>query len=60
MPFPSRAARTNGLTEEEIGEVILHCGVYCGVPAANHAFSVAQSVLDALAAPTEAGESEVG
>jgi 4-carboxymuconolactone decarboxylase/3-oxoadipate enol-lactonase/4-carboxymuconolactone decarboxylase len=45
-----RAARSNGLTPEEIGEVILHCAVYCGVPAANHAFSVAQQVLDAMEA----------
>jgi len=41
-----RAARTNGLTEEEIGEVILQCAVYCGVPAANHAFAVAQRTLE--------------
>ena len=41
-----RAARRNGLTPEEIGEVILHSAVYCGVPAANRAFAVAQEVLD--------------
>jgi 4-carboxymuconolactone decarboxylase len=41
-----RAARANGLTREEIGEVILHSAVYCGVPAANHGFAVAQQVLD--------------
>jgi 4-carboxymuconolactone decarboxylase len=39
------AARRNGLTAEEIGEVIQHAAVYCGVPAANHAFAVAQRVL---------------
>jgi 4-carboxymuconolactone decarboxylase len=38
------AARRNGLTVEEIGEVILQSAVYCGVPAANHAFAVARSV----------------
>lgn len=43
-----RAARTNGLAPEEIAEVILQAGVYCGVPAANHAFAVAQEVLDSL------------
>ena len=37
-----RAARTNGLTADEIGEVILQSAVYCGVPVANHAFAVAQ------------------
>jgi 4-carboxymuconolactone decarboxylase len=41
-----RAAIRNGLTREEIGEVLLHCAVYCGVPAANGAFAVAQRVLD--------------
>ena len=40
-----RAARTNGLTPEEIGEVILQCAVYCGVAAANSAFAVAQEIL---------------
>jgi 4-carboxymuconolactone decarboxylase len=41
-----RAARTNGLTAEEIGEVLLHTAVYAGVPAANAAYAVAQRVLD--------------
>ncbi len=41
-----RAARTNGLTPEEIAEVILHSAVYCGVPAANHAFAVARPILE--------------
>jgi len=40
-----RAALRNGLTEGEIGEVLLQCAVYCGVPAANSAFAVAQRVL---------------
>jgi 4-carboxymuconolactone decarboxylase len=40
-----RAARRNGLTPEEIEEVLLQCAIYCGVPAANHAFAVAQEVL---------------
>jgi alkylhydroperoxidase/carboxymuconolactone decarboxylase family protein YurZ len=35
----------NGLTKEEIGEVLLHTAVYAGVPAANAAFAVAQRVL---------------
>jgi 4-carboxymuconolactone decarboxylase len=43
-----RAARTNGLTADEIGEVILQSAVYCGVPVANHGFAVAQQVLDSL------------
>jgi 4-carboxymuconolactone decarboxylase len=40
------AARRNGLTADEIGEVILQVGVYCGVPAANHAFALAKTVLE--------------
>lgn len=40
-----RAAIRNGLTGDEIGEVLLQCAVYCGVPAANAAFAVAQRVL---------------
>jgi 4-carboxymuconolactone decarboxylase len=41
-----RAARRNGLSPEEIKEVLLHCTVYCGVPAANSAFAIAQRVLE--------------
>ena len=40
-----RAARRNGLTSEEIGEVLLHTAIYAGVPAANAAYAVAQRVL---------------
>jgi 3-oxoadipate enol-lactonase/4-carboxymuconolactone decarboxylase len=40
-----RAALTNGLTPEEIKEVLLQSAVYCGVPAANAAFAIAQEVL---------------
>ena len=41
-----RAARRSGLTREEIKEILLQCAIYCGVPAANSAFAVAQRVLD--------------
>jgi 3-oxoadipate enol-lactonase/4-carboxymuconolactone decarboxylase len=41
-----RAARTNGLTVDEIKELILQSAIYCGVPDANTAFRIAQSVLD--------------
>jgi 4-carboxymuconolactone decarboxylase len=40
-----RGARRNGLTDDEIGEVLLHSAVYCGVPAANSAFAVFRRVL---------------
>lgn len=41
-----RAALRNGLTTDEIKEVLLQSAVYCGVPAANSAFAIAQRVLD--------------
>jgi 4-carboxymuconolactone decarboxylase len=40
-----RAALRNGLTADEIGEVLLHTAIYAGVPAANAAFAIAQRVL---------------
>jgi 4-carboxymuconolactone decarboxylase len=41
-----RAALRIGLTPDEIKEVLLHSAIYCGVPAANGAFAIAQRVLD--------------
>ena len=41
-----RAALRNGLTQEEIKEVLLQSAIYCGLPAANTAFAVAQEVLE--------------
>lgn len=40
-----RAARRNGLSADEIGEVLLQSAIYCGVPDANHAFAVASAAL---------------
>jgi 3-oxoadipate enol-lactonase/4-carboxymuconolactone decarboxylase len=40
-----RAAKTNGLTDDEIKELLLQTAVYCGVPDANTAFRIAQQVL---------------
>jgi alkylhydroperoxidase/carboxymuconolactone decarboxylase family protein YurZ len=40
-----RAALRNGLTPDQIAEVLLHVGIYAGLPAANRAFAVAQQVL---------------
>lgn len=40
-----RAALGNGLTPDEIGEVLLHTAIYAGVPAANSAFAIADRVL---------------
>jgi 4-carboxymuconolactone decarboxylase len=40
-----RAALRNGLSREEIGEVLLQSAIYCGVPAANGAFAVFRDVM---------------
>jgi 4-carboxymuconolactone decarboxylase len=56
-----RAALRNGLTQDEIKEVLLQSAVYCGVPAANAAFAAAQSVLadlDAGSHSSQRGEHE--
>jgi 4-carboxymuconolactone decarboxylase len=45
LPLHVRAALRNGLTPDEIKEVLLHTAVYAGVPAANSAFAIAQQVL---------------
>lgn len=41
-----RAARRNGLSVDEIKEVLLQCAIYCGVPDANTAFRIAARVLE--------------
>jgi 4-carboxymuconolactone decarboxylase len=48
-----RAAQRNGLSTDEIKEVLLHSAIYCGVPAANAAFAVAQSVFAEHDGPPE-------
>jgi 4-carboxymuconolactone decarboxylase len=40
-----RAALTNGVTVDELKEILLQTTIYCGVPAANSAFGVAAKVL---------------
>jgi 4-carboxymuconolactone decarboxylase len=47
-----RAARGNGLSAEEIAEVLLHTGVYAGVPAANRGFAIAAQVLQEPSRPS--------
>ena len=46
-----RAAMTNGVTRAEIKEVLLQTAIYCGVPAANAAFAIAQRVLGEAEGP---------
>jgi alkylhydroperoxidase/carboxymuconolactone decarboxylase family protein YurZ len=41
----TRAALRNGLSPDEIKEVLLQTAIYCGVPAANAAFAIAQQVI---------------
>jgi 4-carboxymuconolactone decarboxylase len=43
-----RGALRNGLTPDEIKEVLLHATVYCGVPAGNSAFKIAQRIIEEL------------
>jgi 4-carboxymuconolactone decarboxylase len=40
-----RGGLRNGLTREEVGEVLLQSAIYCGVPAANRAFAIFQDVI---------------
>ncbi len=44
-----KGAIRNGLTKDEIKEVLMQCAVYAGVPAANTAFHEAQKVFDEMA-----------
>ncbi|KUM98403.1 3-oxoadipate enol-lactonase [Streptomyces cellostaticus] len=53
LAFHTRAALRNGLTPDEIKEVLLQAAVYCGVPAANSAFRVAQQVIREETTPAE-------
>ena len=43
-----RGAANNGVTREEIRDVLMHCAIYCGVPAANSAFHLAQALYDEI------------
>jgi 4-carboxymuconolactone decarboxylase len=48
IPMHVRAAIRNGLTSDEILEVLIHTAVYAGVPAANSAVAIAQRTLEDL------------
>ena len=51
LEFHVRGALRNGLTVDEIKEILLQTAVYCGVPAANSAFTAAQKALSRVAPP---------
>ncbi|MEU3827944.1 alpha/beta fold hydrolase [Streptomyces sp. NPDC029080] len=53
LAFHTRAALRNGLTPDEIKEVLLQTAVHCGVPAASSAFRVAQRVIREETTPAE-------
>jgi 4-carboxymuconolactone decarboxylase len=42
-----RAAKNNGVTRDEIKEILMQTAIYCGVPAANSAFHLAQTIFAA-------------
>jgi 4-carboxymuconolactone decarboxylase len=45
-----KAALKNGVTRAEIKELLLQAAIYCGVPAANHAFHLAEQIFSAARA----------
>jgi 4-carboxymuconolactone decarboxylase len=50
-----RAASNNGVTRDEIKEALMQAAIYCGVPAANSAFAMAQEVFAQMDAEAAAG-----
>jgi len=46
-----RASAAAGVSRDELKELLLHSAVYCGLPAANHAFKLAEETLAAMNAP---------
>lgn len=50
-----RAAANNGVTREEIKELLLQTAIYCGVPAANTAFHLAEEVFAEIDAAGQSG-----
>jgi len=50
-----RAAFNNGVTRDELKEVLLQAAIYCGVPAANSAFHLAEEVLAQMEASRSSG-----
>jgi 4-carboxymuconolactone decarboxylase len=53
-----RGAFNNGVTRDEIKEVLLHSAVYCGVPAANTAFHIAAEVFSEMEKKTKTSSSK--
>jgi 4-carboxymuconolactone decarboxylase len=55
-----RGALANGVTKEEMREIFLHCGVYCGAPAALDAFKMAKQIFAEDAAAASAAPDSPG
>lgn len=53
LPMHIRGALANGVTEEELREILLQMAIYCGFPAASEAFRIARDVLAERPRPTE-------
>jgi 4-carboxymuconolactone decarboxylase len=53
-----QGAVRNGVTRDEIAEILLHVAVYAGVPASNAAFVIAQRTLDGRDEPMPGGSGE--
>ena len=49
------ALQSKDLSEDDLKEILLQATIYCGVPAANHAFKEARAVMAELAAPRKKG-----
>ncbi len=52
----ARGALADGMTAEQIGEIVLHCAVYCGAPAADAAFRTLAPLLSGVDAPVAAAD----
>ncbi len=47
-----RAAKNNGVTRDEIKEVLMQSAIYCGIPAANATFHLAEAVWEEMDTPS--------
>ena len=48
LALPPESAKNNGVTRDEIKEVLMQSAIYCGIPAANATFHLAEEVWDEL------------
>ncbi len=54
----ARGALADGMSAEQIAEIVLHCAVYCGAPAADAAFRTLAPLLAGAAAPGPADDDD--